>query len=154
MQRRATRRLIAVAAVFVLLFSFAPAVLGAGSAVDQAKIYMVAIGDNGQSGEKIGCGDSLVPVTRDIPSGLSTEGKIKALLGILFSLKDRDYGQSGLVNAVYASNLSVQSIELQGATAAIYLTGSVSVAGVCDEPRVEGQITAIARQFPGITNAI
>lgn len=154
MQRRATRRLVAVAAVLVLLCSFAPAALGAGAAVDQAKIYMVAVGDNGQSGEKIGCGDSLIPVTRDIPSGLTTTGKIKALLELLFSLKDRDYGQSGLINAVYTSNLSVASIDIQGSTAAIYLTGNVSVAGVCDEPRVEGQIAAIARQFPGITNAI
>src|SRR5215211_5638471 len=135
MERRATKRLVAIAAVFVLLFSFAPAALGAGATVDQAKIYMVAIGDNGQSGEKIGCGDSLIPVTRDIPSGLTTPGKIKALLELLFSLKDRDYGQSGLVNAVYTSNLSVASIDIQGSTAAIYLTGNVSVAGVCDEPR-------------------
>jgi hypothetical protein len=153
MQRRATRRLIAVATVFVLLFSFAPAVIGAG-AVEQAKIYMVAIGDDGQSGERIGCGDSLIPVTREIPSGLSTEGKIEALLTLLFSLKDRDYGQSGLVNAVYASNLSVDEIDIQGGVVAIYLTGTVSVAGVCDEPRVEEQIKGIARQFPGVTNAI
>jgi hypothetical protein len=122
--------------------------------VEQAKIYMVAIGDNGQSGEKIGCDDSLVPVTREIPSGLSTEGKIEALLTLLFSLRDRDYGQSGLVNAVYASNLSVDEIDMQGDVVAIYLTGTVSVGGVCDEPRVEEQIKGIARQFPGVTNAI
>jgi hypothetical protein len=154
MQRRTTRRLIAVAAVFVLLFSFAPAVLGAGAAVEQAKLYMIAIGDNGQSGQKIGCGDSLVPVTRDIPSGLTTEGKIEALLDLLFSLTDPNYGQSGFVNSVANSDLFVEEIDVQGNTAAIYLSGQVSVAGVCDEPRVEAQIAGVAKQFPGITNAI
>jgi hypothetical protein len=154
MQHRTRKRLIAIAAVFVLLFSFAPAVLGAGAAVDQAKIYVIAEGDNGESGELVGCGDSLIPVTRDIPSGLTTEGKIEALLDLLFSLKDPYYGQSGYYNAVYSSNLFVESVEIEGNTAAIYLSGQVSVGGVCDEPRVEGQITAIARQFAGITNAI
>jgi hypothetical protein len=36
----------------------------------------------------------------------------------------------------------------------VHLSGTLSVGGVCDEPRVEGQIVATARQFPGLTNAL
>lgn len=155
MARPAKRWLLAVTLVFTTLLGVGPAALAAGPpAAEQAKIYLIAEGDNGQSGVKVGCGDSLIPVTRDIAPGLTTAGKITELLTILFSLKDRYYGQSGLYNALYSSNLSVGRVELQGNTAAIYLTGNVSVGGVCDEPRVEGQIAAIARQFPGVTNAI
>jgi len=155
MQRRMTKRFVTIALLFVALLGAGPAALSAGpAAVEQAKIYMIAEGDEGESGEPVGCGDSLVPVTRDIPSGLSTQGKIAELLQILFSLNDPYYGQSGFRNAVADSNLSVDGVAIQGNTAVIYLSGTVSVAGVCDEPRVDGQIAAIARQFAGITNVI
>ena len=154
MQRRITNRFASIVLVLAVLLGIGPAAVAAQpAAVEQAKIYMIAVGDDGQSGEAIGCGDSLIPVTREIPEGLSTQGKIAELLQLLFSLDDPDYGESGLSNTVAASTLSVDGVAIQGSIAAIYLSGTAVAGGVCDEPRVEGQIAAIARQFVGL-NAI
>lgn len=155
MRHRGGGRLLAIVLGLALLLGLAPATYAAGGAAEErVNLYMIAVGDDGRSGEKVGCGDSLVPVARDIPSAATTAGKITNALTLLFSLRDRDYGQSGFVNALYASRLRVDRVELQGSAAAIYLSGQLSVAGVCDEPRVEGQIAAVARQFVGVTKAI
>ena len=118
MHTRASKRFIAIISTVILLLGLAPAAFAASpAAAEQAKIYLIAIGDNGQTGERIGCGDSLIPVTRDITAGPTTPEKITAALTLLFSLHDRDYGQSGLTNALYASQLQVKGVELQGSKA-------------------------------------
>src|SRR5689334_18184129 len=33
----------------------------------RVKLYLVALNDNGKTGQKVGCGDSLIAVDRDIP---------------------------------------------------------------------------------------
>lgn len=155
MHRRKPGRILSIVIAFVFLLGLAPAVVAAGpAAVEQAKIVLVAPGDNGQSGILVGCGDSLVPVTVDVPNANTTAGKITQALTKLFSLHSHDYGQSGLQNALYASNLQVDDVEMQGSTAAIYLTGTISLGGVCDAPRAEGQIVETAKQVPGVTKAI
>ena len=63
---------------------------------------MVAIGDNGAAGKRAGCGDSLVPVNIEAPY---TQGVLKAALEYLLAQKSQYYGQSGLYNALYQSNL-------------------------------------------------
>lgn len=144
-----------VALAFLIAFSGLPAFANAsGAAAERVNLYMIAIGDDGQTGERIGCGDSLVPVPLDIAGSPSIEVKITQALTKLFALRDRNYGQSGFINTVAASQLQVQRVELQGDTAAIYLTGTVRLGGVCDTPRVEGQIAGVARQFPGVRQAI
>ena len=155
MHTRASNRFIAIVAASILLLGLAPAAFAAGPvAVEPAKIYLIALEDNGRTGQRIGCGDSLVPVTREIASGQMTPGKITAALTLLFSLHDRFYGQSGLYNALYSSQLQVQRVEMQGGKAAVYLTGTLSLAGVCDDPRAEAQIAATAGQFPGVTGVL
>jgi hypothetical protein len=108
------------------------------------RVYLVALEDNGKSGEKIGCGDSLVSVERQIPA---TSGVLKASLTDLFSLKEQYYGQSGLYNSLYHSDLKVAKVEIANGKATIFLSGQLSLGGVCDNPRVEGQIRATALQF-------
>jgi len=144
-----------IALVLIVALGGMPAFAAAsGTAAERINLYMIAIGDNGQTGEKIGCGDSLVPVPRDIAGGGNTATKITQALTLLFSLKDPNYGESGFANSVAASQLQVKGVEIQGDTAAIYLTGTVVLGGVCDTPRVEGQIGAVARQFAGVRRAI
>jgi hypothetical protein len=160
MHHRQTYRWAIFALLLCAFLGITPAALAAPqaaqavAATEQATIYLVAIGDNGQSGTQIGCGDSLIPVAVNVPAANTTEGKITQALTTLFAIKQQFYGQSGLENSLYQSNLTVSRVELQGSVAAIYLAGSLSLGGVCDDPRAEGQITATAMHLPGVTQAI
>ena len=113
--------------------------------LDRVKIYLVAIGDNGVSGKQIGCGDSLVPVEVPITPTL---GVLRAALKELFKLEGQQYyGQSGLYNALYQSDLAIADVAVIGGEARINLTGTMMLGGVCDNPRVEEQLKALALQF-------
>ena len=117
----------------------------ASQGLDRVKIYLVAIGDNGVSGKLIGCGDSLVPVEVPITPTL---GVLRAALNELFKLEGQQYyGQSGLYNALYQSDLSIADVAVIGGEARIFLTGTLMLGGVCDTPRVEEQLKALALQF-------
>lgn len=144
-----------VALALIVALAGVPAFASArGAATERVNLYMIALGDNGQTGERVGCEDSLVPVPVDIDGGGDTATRITQALTKLFALRDADYGQSGLKNTVAASQLQVASVEIQGDAAAIYLTGTVRLGGICDTPRVEGQIAAVARQFAGVRRAV
>ncbi len=108
------------------------------------KIYLIAIGDNGQSGPLIGCGDSAVAVQVPIQS---TPGVLKAAYQALLAIKSRDYGQSGLYNALYQSNLTLDSAKIENGLATIHLSGSLTLGGECDNPRVKAQLEQTALQF-------
>jgi hypothetical protein len=112
------------------------------------QVFLIAVGDNGVSGKKIGCGDSAVPVQLEVPY---TVGVLRASLGALFSIKGRDYGESGLYNALYQSNLQVQNVNLQNGKALVYLTGTLQLGGECDTPRVKAQIEETALQFSTVS---
>lgn len=116
----------------------------------QVKIFLIAIGDNGVSGPMIGCGDSAIAVTRVVPE---TRAPLTAALNQLLSLHDKFLGQSGLYNALYQSNLQLQSVTLVSGVATINLTGSLSLGGECDNPRVEAQLADTALQFSTVRTA-
>lgn len=80
------KHLIVSSVILLLLLTFMPAAIPAAAAPDQANIFLIATGDNGQSGPAVGCGDSLVAVTVDIGNPGSTEAKISAALGQLFGI--------------------------------------------------------------------
>jgi hypothetical protein len=148
-------RIAAITLALVGMLSFLPTLaLAAPVATERVNTYMIALDDGGKTGEPIGCGDSLVPVPIDVAGGATTEIKITQALTKLFSFHDRDYGESGLINALAPSQLRVDKIALQGSTAAVYLSGTISLGGVCDTPRVSSQISATATQFPGVQRAI
>jgi hypothetical protein len=111
-------------------------------------IYLVAIGDNGVSGEMIGCGDSLVPVEVAIEP---TVAVLRAALTALLNLApEMTYGESGLYNALYQSDLHIESIDIVDRQAILRLTGTLVSGGECDIPRIEAQLSAIALQFSTI----
>jgi hypothetical protein len=110
----------------------------------RVKLYFVALNDNGATGKKIGCNDSLVAVDREIPA---TNAPLTAVLNVLFSLTDKDYGQSGLYNALYQSKLKIDSAAIVSAKATINLSGSLVQGGVCDSPRIQAQIEQVALEF-------
>ncbi len=110
----------------------------------QVKIFMIAIGDNGKAGKKIGCDDSVVPVQRTVPA---TSAVLTAALKELLALHDRNYGTSGLYNALYQSKLSLGSVAITNGRASIQLNGNLLLGGVCDNPRVAAQLQETALQF-------
>lgn len=113
------------------------------------KIFLVAIGDNGQSGKLIGCGDSVLAVTVPIAR---TQGVLKAALENLLSIKQQYYGQSGLYNALYQSNLKLDKVTIENKRAIINLSGTMTLGGVCDSPRVEAQFRETALQFSTVND--
>jgi len=121
---------------------------------EDVSIYLVAIGDDGATGIQIGCGDSLVPVTVQIPQASTLEERIQSTLEYLFGLHDRDYGESGLITALYQSDLTVDDVSVADGTATVALSGTLASGGVCDDPRIAGQIEYTIKQFAGIENVV
>lgn len=125
-----------------------PATPGSASVSRQVSIYLIGIEDAGASGNPVGCGDSAIPVTVSIPANAEP---VQAALEQLFAIREQFYGQSGLYNALYQSNLAFESltIDAQGA-ATLALSGALLSGGVCDDPRIQAQIEETVRQFPQV----
>jgi len=116
----------------------------ASGLVGQVKIYLVASEDQGKSGPKIGCGDSIVYTTQSITP---TKAPLKAALQSLLAIKDQYVGKSALYNSLYQAKLTVGTVTIEDGAATINLTGSLSLGGVCDNPRVLEQLRYTALQF-------
>jgi LysM repeat protein len=97
----------------------------------------------------IGCGDEIVGVQREIPR---TAGLLRGALDLLLSEKQERYGESGLYNALHQSDLRIERLSRRGNTWTVQLTGTLSVAGACDGPRIVEQLRQTAMQFATVTN--
>lgn len=115
------------------------------------KIFLIAMNDNGASGPSVGCGDSVVGVEREIAP---TAAPLTAALKELVSLHDQFYGQSGLYNALYQSDLHVERVAIINGVATIQLGGKLMLGGECDDPRVAAQIQSTARQFATVRSVV
>ena len=130
----------------------APLPAPASPGLDRVNIYLVAMGDNGASGKYIGCGDSLVPVEVPIEPTL---GVLRAAINELLKLQgQQSYGQSGLYNALYLSDLQLQDVAVIDGVARIALTGQLIYGGECDIPRIEEQLYALALQFATVDSVV
>lgn len=115
-------------------------------------VYLVALEDSGKNGIAVGCGDSLVAVVR--PPVSSLDQPVRAALETLFAIKQQHFGQSGLYNALWQSDLRVESVTLDGqGGASVSLTGSHLLGGECDTPRFKGQIMQTILSAPGVKSA-
>ena len=113
----------------------------------EVMIFLVAIGDDGQSGEEIGCDDSLVGITREIPTtGDPIQGALEALLAI----PGPNFGESGLSTALHDWNVTVDSVNVENGLATVEMSGDISIGGVCDAPRIEHQLERTVLQFPDV----
>lgn len=95
----------------------------------------------------VGCGDSTVLVTREIPEDSSNfeSERIQLALEALFAVEGQNYGESGLYNALYQSDLTVESVDWVQSNddpkeITVALTGSIASGGTCDDPRIVAQI--------------
>lgn len=114
------------------------------SPVERVQVYLIALEDAGNTGEQVGCGDSLVPVEVEAPN---TGDPLRAAYQSLLGIDEQYYGQSGLYNSLYQSDLTVEEVSLQDGEATVHLTGQLRLGGECDTPRAEAQLTATAMQF-------
>jgi hypothetical protein len=112
--------------------------------VDQVQLYFIALGDQGASGPEIGCGDSVVPVTINIPP---TVAPLTAAFERLLDVDEEYYNQSGLYNALHRSDLTIDSAVVENGQAVVYLSGELRIGGTCESPRLEAQIRQTADQF-------
>jgi hypothetical protein len=127
------------------LTSWEPAVVSEPPAGREVKVFLVALDDKGRRGRRIGCDDSLVPVTRRVPAaGAPLRAAVEELLAL-----PREY-EGGLGNYWAGEGLRVESAAVSAGVATVRIRGTLPVAGVCDEPRIEEQIKATARQFRGV----
>jgi hypothetical protein len=69
--------------------------------------------------------------------------------------KSQLYGESGLYNALWQSNLVVERAEVDAnGTATAALTGQVMLGGTCDTPRFKAQIEQTMLSVPGVSAAV
>jgi hypothetical protein len=112
-------------------------------AVTTRRVYIayIADGDDGKIGEKVGCGDSVVIVSKTAQATSDVEGALRALLAD----KSEKYGTTGLRNALWQSSLTLDGVTVIEKTANVKLGGNLQLAGVCDIPRVKAQLESTVK---------
>lgn len=114
-------------------------------------VFYIAQGDGGTSGPAVGCGDSAVAVTS--PTVTFTD-PVEGALRTLLANHSAQIGQSGLSNALWQSRLHVDSVDRNGNTITAQLSGTLTLGGECDNPRVEQQLLLTAQQAAGTPVAV
>jgi hypothetical protein len=115
------------------------------------KIAMIALEDNGASGKKIGCDDSVVLISQEITP--YTTGTLRAAFVRLLSLKETSYGgELGLYNSLAQSDLTLEDVTLEGSVATVEISGQPVLGGVCDTPRFVAQLEETALQFETVNS--
>lgn len=114
----------------------------------EVSIALIAPEDNGASGPMIGCGDSVIFVTRQL--GGPTQSPLRAAYEELLSVDDYNYGQSGLINPLEASDLTVDSVNIRDGVAIIQLSGTLALIGTCADAAIEAQLVHTALQFASV----
>lgn len=114
-------------------------------------LYFIAEGDAGISGPTVGCGDSAIAVSSQT---ITYTDPVEAALRTLLANHAPEIGQSGLRNALSESRLGVDSVVRSGNIITANLSGTLSLGGECDIPRVEQQLLLTAKQAAGSPVAI
>ena len=122
---------------------------------ETATAFMVSVGDDSVIGIPVGCdGDVLVEITVPIWETDSLEEEIAATLTVLLSYDDVNHGESGLRNALYQNDATVESVTVVAGVATVNLSGSIPSGGVCDDPRIVGQLEETVKAFAGVDEAV
>lgn len=116
-----------------------------------ATLFYIALGDAGAEGQALGCGDSAIPVTS---AAITFTDPVEGALRTLLADHSPRLGESKLVNALWQSRLTVQSVDRTGPIITAHLGGTVSLAGACDIPRMEQQLMLTAGAAAGAPVAV
>ncbi len=122
----------------------------AETATRSVKVFLIALEDDGKLGRKVGCGDSVVAVRRDLDT---TSGSLRAALSELLTSDMEAARAAEHYNALAQSQLTIKSVSLKNGKATVHLTGQLRIGGACDAPRVEAQIRETVLQFPTVKSA-
>lgn len=114
-------------------------------------VYYIALDDGGESGEEIGCGDSLVAAFTE---PVTFTDQLKATMDRLLADDNMHHGGSGLYNALYTSDLTFTGGNVSGSTVTVNLKGTVRQSGVCDAPRIEAQLSQAAETAVGAGSSV
>lgn len=109
-------------------------------------LTFIALGDEGATGEEIGCGDSAVTV----PYTTTTITPLAEVMEAQIAVHDREYEDTDLYNVLSMSDLSLASATIDDRHATVELTGEFLIGGVCDIPRVYAQLEGTALQFDNV----
>jgi hypothetical protein len=82
-----------------------------------------------------------------VPALPTVSERIAAALTELLSTDDQFVGEQDLYNALYQSDLVVNSVTLDGATASVQLSGDYELGDDCNRPRIEAQIEGTVSEF-------
>jgi hypothetical protein len=85
----------------------------------------------------IGCGNITKPMTQ---KSTFKGDPVQDALEVLLGLKQAGYENGELYNALYQSDLEVQSVETKNDVVKVKLTGNIKMSGECDIPRVREQL--------------
>lgn len=114
-------------------------------------LYLVRVGDDGASGEPIGCGDSLVAVPTE---PITTDDPLRASITRLLQTPEGETVDTGLYTAVPGGSLDYVDGRLEAdGTVTVELTGRPLLRGVCDDPRLEAQLERTAMTATGASEA-
>jgi hypothetical protein len=141
--------LIPVAALFLvaIIILVTKAVVLKGPDKEHYKIYMIAEGDKGKQGKKFGCDDSLVAIERQVVSGSTLSDVYQDFLDV----RDQKFEDTDLINALYQSDLHLDSASIQAHTAHIFLSGTLKKpADDCERQRIQAVLEEPAKQFEGV----
>lgn len=109
------------------------------------KIAVVKMEDNGVSGEKIGCGDSIIYIDKTA-DGIKLEDsrKIQLALKELFAVGVTAVDDPYYNGLQHSKNLAVESVNEtnngQNSIVNVNIIGEMISAGTCDDPRIKEQI--------------
>ena len=104
----------------------------------------ISLGDDGASWDPVWCGDSLVYQDVPVPSTIQDWN----------SLISRTYGQTiagvsvwNQLQSFLPNTLSVNSVTFSWSSVEVMAYGTLSLGGVCDNPRVQAQLEWVVSQF-------
>ena len=133
--------------------SGAPVGQNSGSASKQTiGVYFIDVEGKTAPGAKIGCGDVPARVIYEIEP---TAGVLRAALEKLIGTKDRQVfmGEFEYYNALYQSDLALNSASIVNGVAEVRLSGTLQSGGTCDDPRIIAQLRETIEQFPTVRSS-
>lgn len=95
-------------------------------------------------GETFGCNDKMAYTM--VPRAAATDDVVSDALVSLFAIRESNH--NNLYNGLYQSKLSVDKIiSPDGVTTEVWLKGTVTSGGVCDDPRIKAQIEGTVKRL-------
>lgn len=114
------------------------------------KVFLVNTDPSATGGDMIWCGDHMVSLDYDMSA---SQDPVYDTLAELLTIDPNDYAASGYYNSLENAQLTVNSLSINNGVAEVYLNGTLSLGGECDNPRVIEQLQRTLLQFPNITSA-